>query len=147
MSHGAVVSVGEVWLTCRSKIPSSEHGTLLPKFVRTIDIEQIFKDDKSGGFDLAHTRLWDPQRLDRLLLAVALATLYMHELGEYVLRGGRKRRQHIDAGSRRELSIFQLGLRWLKRYMAYQPDRIPPFRARISTNKIKTIVKPKPLSG
>ena len=64
-------------------------------------IEQSFKDDKSGGFDLAHTRLWDPQRLDRLLLAVALATLWMHELGEYVLRGGRKRRQHIDAGSRR----------------------------------------------
>ena len=52
-----------------------------------------------------------------------------------------------DAGSRRELSIFQLGLRWLKRCMVYQPDRIPPFRARISPNKIKTIVKPKPLSG
>ena len=34
--HGAVVSVGEVSLTCRSKIPSSEHDTFLSKFVRTI---------------------------------------------------------------------------------------------------------------
>ena len=37
--HGAVVSVGEVSLTCRSKIPSSEHGTFLSKFVHCIDLD------------------------------------------------------------------------------------------------------------
>ena len=36
-------------------------------------IEQSFKEDKSGGFDLDQ-RLLNPQRLERLLLAVALAT-------------------------------------------------------------------------
>ena len=45
-------------------------------------IEQSFKEDKSGGFDLDHTRILNPQRLERLLLAVALATLWAHELGE-----------------------------------------------------------------
>ena len=45
-------------------------------------IEQSFKEDQSGGFDLDHTRVLNPQRLERLLLAVALATLWAHELGE-----------------------------------------------------------------
>jgi hypothetical protein len=45
-------------------------------------IEQSFRDDKSGGFDMAHTKLQHPERLERLLLAVAMATLWCHELGE-----------------------------------------------------------------
>ncbi len=102
-------------------------------------IEQSFKEDKSGGFDLDHTRLLDPQRLERLLLAVALATLWAHELGEYVLRGGRLRRQVIDAGTQRELSIFQLGRRWLKRWIALQLNRLPPFKARLSPKGIRTV--------
>lgn len=102
-------------------------------------IEQSFKEDKSGGFDLDHTRLLNPQRLERLLLAVALATLWAHELGEYVLRGGRPRRQAIDAGTQRELSIFQLGLRWLKRCIALQLNRLPPFKARLSPKGIRTV--------
>ena len=102
-------------------------------------IEQSFKEDKSGGFDLDHTRLLDPQRLERLLLAVALATLWAHELGEYVLRGGRLRRQAIDAGTQRELSIFQLGLRWLKRCIAHQLHRLPSFKARLSPKGIRTV--------
>jgi hypothetical protein len=50
-----------------------------------ISIEQSFRDDKSGGFDLEHTRLQHAQRIDHLLLALALATLWCHELGEFIL--------------------------------------------------------------
>lgn len=106
-------------------------------------IEQSFKEDKSGGFDLDHTRLLNPQRLERLLLAVALATLWAHELGEYVLRGGRTRRQTIDAGAQRELSVFQLGLRWFKRCIAHQLHRLPPFKARLAPKGIRTVRKTK----
>ena len=106
-------------------------------------IEQSFKEDKSGGFDLDHTRLLNPHRLERLLLAVALATLWAHELGEYVLRGGRPRRQAIDAGTQRELSIFQLGLRWLKRWIAHQRQRLPAFKARLAPTGIRTVGKTK----
>ena len=102
-------------------------------------IEQSFKEDKSGGFDIDHTRLLNPQRLERLLLAVALATLWAHELGEYVLRGGPARRHIIDAGPRRELSVFQLGLRWLKRCLALQLHRLPAFKARLSPKGIRTV--------
>ena len=48
-------------------------------------IEQSFRDDKSGGFDLEHTRLHHAQRIDHLLLALSIATLWCHELGEFVL--------------------------------------------------------------
>jgi hypothetical protein len=36
-----------------------------------MSIEQSFRDDKSGGFDLEHTRLQHAERVDRLLLATA----------------------------------------------------------------------------
>ena len=104
-------------------------------------IEQSFKEDKSGGFDLDHTRVLNPQRLERLLLAVALATLWAHELGEYVLRGGPARRQTIDAGTQRELSLFQLGLRWLKRCIALQLHRLPAFKGRLAPTGIRTVGK------
>jgi hypothetical protein len=35
--HGAVVSGCEVSLTWPSKMPNSEHGTFLSKYLRTID--------------------------------------------------------------------------------------------------------------
>ena len=49
------------------------------------EIDESFRDDKSGGLDMAHTRSQHPERLERLLLAVALATLWCHELGEQVM--------------------------------------------------------------
>lgn len=78
-------------------------------------MSQSFRDDQSGGFELEHTQLRHADRLERLLLAVALATLWCHELGELVLTVGDQTRCKIDPGPRRELSLFQLGLRWLKR--------------------------------
>jgi len=59
----------------------------------------------------------------------------MYELGEQVLQD--KRRAHIDPGYRRQLSVFQLGWRWLRRALSladlpewrfclhpFQPERV-----------------------
>lgn len=104
----------------------------LREYAVRMDIEESFRDDKSGGFDMAHTRLQHAERLERLLLALALATLWCHELGEHVLAEGNPTRRAIDPGPRRELSLFQLGLRWLQRCLATQPQRLPAFAARLS---------------
>jgi hypothetical protein len=93
---------------------------------------ESFRDDKSGGFDLEHTRLQHPERLERLLLGVALATVWYHELGEQVLQAGEAPRREIDPGANRELSLFQLGLRWLKRCLANALDLLPVFIGRLS---------------
>jgi hypothetical protein len=106
-----------------------------------MDIEESFRDDKSGGFDLAHTRLQHPERLERLLLAVAIATLWCHELGEHVLAQGEACRREIDPGPQRELSIFQLGLRWLKRCVSTALHRLPSFLARLTPIRLQPVVR------
>ncbi len=53
-----------------------------------MSIEQSFCDDKSGGFNMAHIQLQHADRIERLLLAMAIATLWCHELGEHVLQQG-----------------------------------------------------------
>jgi hypothetical protein len=110
------------------------HPDRLCEYAVRMDIEQYFRDDKSGGFDIDHTRLNDPERLARLLLVVAIATLWCHELGEFVLQDGEATRRLIDPGDSRELtqSVFQLGLRWLNRCLAVMLDALPYFRARLS---------------
>ncbi len=107
-----------------------------------MSIEQSFRDDKSGGFDLEHTRLQHAQRIDHLLLAIAIATLWCHELGEFVLEQGNSSRCQVDPAYNRNLSLFQLGLRWLKRCLATGLHILPDFRALLSNLKLKPVVIP-----
>ena len=107
-----------------------------------MSIEQSFRDDKSSGFDLEHTRLQHAQRIDHLLLAMAIATLWCHELGEFVLRQGETARCWVDPAHERTLSLFQLGLRWLKRFLATGLHFLPDFQALLSNLKLKPVVIP-----
>jgi hypothetical protein len=118
----------------------------LREYAGRMGIEQSFRDDKSGGFDLAHTRLQHAQRLDHLLLALSIATLWCHELGEFVLEQGEPARCSVDPAHERTLSLFQLGLRWLKRFLATGLLFLPDFQASLSNLKLKPVfipVKPK----
>ena len=122
------------------------HPDRLREYGVRMDIEQSFRDDKSAGFDIDHTRLQHPERLERLLLAVAkvalrgaIATIWCHELGEFVLQQGELVRRlkvalrgAIDPGFTRELSLFQLGLRWLKHALAVSLHALPAFQATLS---------------
>lgn len=114
--------------------------TRLSEYGERMDIEQSFRDDKSGGFDMAHTRLQHPERLERLLLALAIATLWCHELGEFVLDIGESARRQIDPGPTRQLSLFQLGLRWLKRALSTALLSLPPLRLRLRPIKLPPVV-------
>ncbi|NES40060.1 MAG: transposase [Moorea sp. SIO2C4] len=44
-------------------------------------IECLFKDIKRGGFGWHHTKMNDPQRAERLWLAIAVATLFLVSIG------------------------------------------------------------------
>src|SRR2546421_7331496 len=44
-------------------------------------IEQGFKDSKRGGWQWQHTRMEDPQRAERLWLAIAVTTLWLLRVG------------------------------------------------------------------
>ena len=114
----------------------------LHEYGRRMAIEQSFRDDKSGGFDLEHTRLQHARRIDHLLLAVAIATLWCHELGEFVLKQGDNARCQVDPSHTRTLSLFQLGLRWLKRFLATALVHLPAFNAILSNFRLKPVVIP-----
>lgn len=105
------------------------HPQRLSEYAVRMDIEQSFRDDKSGGFDIGRTRLTHPDRLERLLLAVAIATLWCHEIGQFVLSIGDAARRLIDPAYSRQLSVFQLGLRWIRRCLAVMLDYLPIYHA------------------
>lgn len=114
----------------------------LREYDRRMSIEQSFRDDKSGGFDMEHTRLQHAERIDHLLLAIAIATLWCHELGEFVLKQGETFRCQVDPAHERTLSLFQLGLRWLKRTLATGFFCLPDFQALLSNLKLKPVTLP-----
>ena len=119
----------------------------LREYAGRMSIEQSFRDDKSGGFDLEHTRLHHARRIDHLLLAMAIATLWCHELGEFVLKQGETARCFVDPAHARTLSLFQLGLRWLKRILATGLHFLPDFQARFSNLKLKPVFIPVSLNS
>ena len=70
-------------------------------------IEPLFRDWKSYGFDLEHSKLMHSQRLTTLLLAMATTTLWMVHVGQWVIESGR--RPLLEARHKRDYSIFRLG--------------------------------------
>lgn len=76
-------------------------------------IEEMFGDLKKHGFDLEHTMLRHFERLSRLTLAVALLYIWLMSIGTRTVRDGL--RNLVDRTDRRDLSIFQIGLRFIER--------------------------------
>jgi hypothetical protein len=73
--------------------------------------ETLFSDLKGRGFNLDDTRLWQPDRLHRLLLAAAMAYFFMVALGvEAIVSGVFRQLVRTDAFYH---SLFQLGLFYL----------------------------------
>lgn len=86
-------------------------------------IEGLFRDDKSGGFHLEDTHLTDADRLNRLLLVMAIGYLWCFHIGRWLFKTGQ--RKLVDAARRRTLTYFRLGLDWIRRAITIgQPVKI-----------------------
>lgn len=82
------------------------------RYAQRFWIEEMFSDHKSRGLNLEATRLTDPDRLERLLVAVTLAYLWIMEVGVLVVVTDRWR--YVDnRGAHRSVSLCQIGLAWL----------------------------------
>jgi len=102
----------------------------LKDYLKRMHIEESFRDEKSGSFDLDATKLTDPERLNHLLLAIAVAVLWIYDIGEDVLRTDE--RQEIDPAYKRQLSVFQIGWRKLRRWITCQSSTLPVLTLRLS---------------
>lgn len=85
----------------------------LKVYARRVWIEEMFGDMKKHGFDLESTMLRHFLRLSRLTLAVALLYVWLISVGAQTIHAGK--RHLVDRKERRDLSIFQIGLRYLER--------------------------------
>jgi hypothetical protein len=97
-----------------SNLPASEQPHLI--YRKRPWIETLFGNHKSRGFQLARTHLTDPQQIDRLILALAIATCLTLGLGMELIVT--QQTHLVDRTDRRDLSLFQLGWRWLFRLLA-----------------------------
>jgi len=100
----------EPWLLA-TNLPS-QRATLLA-YRRRMWIEEMFGDWKGNGFDLESTHLIHFARLSRLTLAVALLYVWFIATGAQAIHNGLRRL--VDRTDRRDLSIFQIGLRLIDR--------------------------------
>jgi len=76
----------------------------------------MFGDLKGNGFDLESTHLRHFLRLSRLTLAVVLLYIWLVSVGSRAIKNGQ--RHWVDRAERRDLCIFQIGLRLIERRLA-----------------------------
>jgi hypothetical protein len=100
----------EPWLLA-TNLPSRQKT--LSAYRRRMWIEEMFGDLKGHGFDLESTHLRHFLRLSRLTLVVALLYVWLISIGRKTIKDGN--RDLVDRADRRDLSIFQIGLRTIER--------------------------------
>ena len=113
LAHPTGLAVEEPWYLISNAEPSLD---LVWSYGRRFCCEQLFRDQKSGVFQLADSGLRDPQRIDRLLLVVAIAVL-AGSLQGYALSLAGLRRQ-VDPHWKRGMSFLRLGLGALQMVVA-----------------------------
>lgn len=97
-----------------SSLPPAEQPHLI--YQMRYWVETLFGNHKSRGFQLARTKMTTPEHIDRLILAIAIATCFTLGLGTHLIVT--KQTDQVDRADRRDLSLFQLGWRWLYRLLA-----------------------------
>jgi hypothetical protein len=100
----------EAWCLA-TNLPDRE--MTLRYYRRRMWIEEMFGDLKKHGFDLESTHLHNFLRLSRLTLAVAYLYVWLISIGARTIHSGL--RHLVDRHDRRDLSIFQIGLRFVQR--------------------------------
>lgn len=93
----------------------------LRTYARRMWIEELFGDLEGGGFHLHRSRVYDPARLSRLLLAVCLVYLWLMHVGAYVIKRGW--RKLVDRTDRRDRSLAEIGRHWVRRRCIH--DQVP----------------------
>lgn len=85
----------------------------LKAYARREWIDEMFGDLKKNGFNLESSHLHDFLRLSRLTLAIALLHTWLMFTGSNLM--DTPERSLVDRSDRRDLSIFQIGLRFIER--------------------------------
>lgn len=92
--------------------------TAMTYYRKRAKIETFFSDQKSRGFHIHKSHMSDPDRIKRLLIAACLAYIWTIYLGNLADKQGF--RSMIERTDRADLSLFQLGLRFLAHVLNHE---------------------------
>ena len=141
-SHPKIVQIGSCWVYLSglkfvndkgkfeflivASYTQNDNQTALVKYKLRWQIETMFKALKSSGFNLEDTHLTDYQRLNKLLLIVAIAFIWAYKVGIY--RHNNLKSIPIKKHGRRAKSIFAYGLEVLAQaFINFFPKNIKFF--------------------
>ena len=108
LSAGWAKGSAEPWYVLSGDTANLE---IFMDYARRFGIEEGFRDEKSGGFDLESSGLRDARKLERLLLVMSTALIAAVSEGMSVALIGES--EEVDPHSFRSLSYFQMGVRWI----------------------------------
>lgn len=119
IAHPTGLPVEESWYLISNAEPSLD---LVWSYAQRFCCEQLFRDQKSGVFQLESSGLREPERIDRLLLVVAIAVLAGSLQGYAVSLAGLRRQ--VDPHWKRGMSFLRIGLAALQMAMSDAAARL-----------------------
>ena len=113
LSAGWSKYAGEPWYILSNDEASAEN---FMEYGMRFDIEEGFKDEKSGGFSLDKSRVAGTEAMERLILVIAVATIITLNEGLAVTAEGNRKK--VDGHWKRGLSYIQIGWRWILKQLS-----------------------------
>jgi len=119
LSAGWAKGSREPWYILSADAASTD---VFMDYARRFGIEEGFRDEKSGGCGLELGRIRDAKKLERLLLVISTAQIIAVSEGISVTLEGE--REEVDQHQMRNLSYFQVGLRWILRCLLHGAKKL-----------------------
>lgn len=123
LAHPLGVPANDPWYLVSNAEPSLD---LVWSYERRFCCEQLFRDEKSGIFQLVNSGLRNPERIDRLLLVVAITVLAGSLQGYAVSLAGLRRQ--VDPHWQRGLSFLRMGLATLQAFTTKAKAKLMPWQ-------------------
>jgi len=99
------------------------------RYINRNQIETMFKAMKTQGFNLEDTHITRPDRLERLMGAMAISFAWSYKMGDYL---DQESPIKIKSNGRRVRSVFKTGLTFLISLLGNIAQRFDEFLAVIS---------------
>ena len=122
---GAKSHTGEL-MVIASNQPHKEAAAV---YLRRWEIECLFKSLKSHGFQFEDTHLTHPQRIEKLLVLLAIGFCWAHKIGEWKAQSQPiKMRQYQDKSKRPVLTFFRYGLNTIQQTLFNLQTKLNEFQ-------------------